>query len=55
MKDILILLFHSKRFIAGFILFLSVLLFALIGPVLNPKNPFQMVGGLFSPPSDEFL
>lgn len=55
MKDILILLFRSKRFISGFVLFLGILSFALIGPVLNPKNPFQMVGGLFSPPSDKFI
>ncbi|HPC77540.1 MAG TPA: ABC transporter permease, partial [bacterium] len=55
MKDIFILLFRSKRFIVGFVLFLAVLSFAIIGPMLNPKNPFQMVGGLFTPPSDKFI
>jgi len=55
MKDIFILLFRSKRFIVGSILFLSVLLFALIGPMLTLKSLFQMVGGLFSPPSDKFI
>jgi len=55
MKEIFILLFRSKRFIIGFTLFISVLSFAFIGPILNPQNPFQMVGGLFSPPSEKFI
>ncbi|MEO0278181.1 MAG: ABC transporter permease, partial [candidate division WOR-3 bacterium] len=55
MKDIIILLIKSKRFISGFILFVFVLTFGLLGPVVYPQDPFKMVGGLFSPPSEKYI
>lgn len=55
MKDLFILLFRSKRFLLGFILFLIILTFAILGPILNPRDPFKMVGGLFNPPSEKFI
>lgn len=55
MKDLFTLLFRSKRFLTGFILFLIILAFGIIGPILNPRDPFKMVGGLFNPPSEKFI
>lgn len=55
MSEIFILLFKSKRFIAGLVMFIAVLLFGLLGPAFNPQNPFQSVGGLYDPPSDKVL
>lgn len=48
-------LFKQKRFLLGFILFMVVLLFGFIGPIINQKDPFETVGGLFNPPSDKYI
>lgn len=55
MREILLLAFRSRRFIAGMTIFILVVLFALIGPAVNPNDPFMMVGGLFNAPSDRFI
>lgn len=55
MKDTITLLLKSKRFIGGFILFLIILAFGILGPIIHPKDPFRMVGGLFSPPSEKYI
>lgn len=34
-------------------MFLAVLCFGVIGPQLTDRNPFQMAGGLFNPPSEK--
>lgn len=48
-------LFKQKRFLLGFILFMIVLLFGFIGPIINQKDPFETVGGLFNPPSNKYI
>ena len=53
MGEILALVLRSRRFIVGAVLFLAVLCFGVIGPRVTDRDPFQMVGGLFNPPSDE--
>ncbi|MCX7845802.1 MAG: ABC transporter permease [Dictyoglomaceae bacterium] len=55
MREIIILLFRSKRFMSGFILFLIILSFGILGPIIYPQDPFRMVGGLFSPPSEKYI
>lgn len=48
-------LFRHKRFILGFVLFVMVLLFGFFGPIINSRNPFDTVGGLFTAPSDKYI
>lgn len=55
MGEVLTLVFRSRRFIIGAVLFLSVLAFGVIGPLVATRDPFQMAGGLFDPPSDEAI
>lgn len=42
--------FHSPKFIVGFLIFVFMLLFALIYPVVSEFEPMQMVGNIFYPP-----
>ena len=51
MGEVLTLLFRSRRFIAGLIMFICVLAFGLFGPFFSDINPFQSVGGLYDSPS----
>jgi ABC-type dipeptide/oligopeptide/nickel transport system permease subunit len=44
MKNTLRQIFHSPKFVAGFVIFLVVLLTLFIYPLFNPGNPLQMVG-----------
>ena len=44
MKNTLRQVFHSPKFVAGFIIFVAVLMFITIYPLFNPGNPLQMVG-----------
>ena len=53
MGEILALVLRSRRFIVGAVLFLAVLCFGVIGPRVTDRDPFQMVGGLFNPPSEK--
>ncbi len=55
MGEVLILVFRSRRFIIGAVLFLSVLAFGVIGPLISDRDPFQMAGGLFDAPSEESI
>mgnify|MGYP003700006701 CR=1 FL=1 len=36
-------------------LFLIIFLFGILGPIFIKKNPFDTVGGLFNPPSKQFI
>ncbi|NLY51563.1 MAG: ABC transporter permease [Firmicutes bacterium] len=55
MGEVLVLVLRSRRFMIGAILFLAVLCFGVIGPRVTDRNPFQMVGGLFNPPSEKAI
>lgn len=55
MLGVLRTLLRSRRFVAGACLFLAVVAFALIGPLVHPGDPFAMVGMLFQPPSRDAI
>ncbi|MBQ4089227.1 MAG: ABC transporter permease [Clostridia bacterium] len=51
MKNTLRQVFHSSKFVAGFIIFMAVLLTMFIYPLVNPGDPLEMIGvGTFAPP-----
>lgn len=51
MKNTLRQVFHSSKFVAGFVIFALLLLTMLIYPLINPGNPLQMIGvGTFAKP-----
>ncbi len=51
MKNTLRQVFHSPKFLVGFIIFVAVLLLAILYPLFNPGNPLQQIGlGTFAPP-----
>ncbi|MGX8684593.1 MAG: ABC transporter permease [Lachnospiraceae bacterium] len=55
MKNTLRQVFHSSKFLVGFIIFLLILLTMWIYPLLNPGNPLEMIGvGTFAPPGTYF-
>ena len=55
MKNTLQQVFHSSKFLVGFIIFLLILLTMWIYPLLNPGNPLEMIGvGTFAPPGTYF-
>ncbi|NLV90814.1 MAG: ABC transporter permease [Firmicutes bacterium] len=51
MAEILTLSFKSRRFVVGFVLFILVLGFAFVGPMIHDQDPTQAVGGLYNAPS----
>ena len=51
MKNTLRQVFHSSKFLVGFIIFVAILLTMFIYPLINPGNPLQMIGvGTFARP-----
>ena len=51
MKKTLRQIFHSSKFVAGFVIFVTILLILFIYPLLNPGDPLQMIGvGTFAKP-----
>lgn len=51
MKNTLRQVFHSSKFVAGFVIFALVLLMMIIYPIFNPGNPLQQIGvGTFAKP-----
>lgn len=51
MKNTLNQIFHSPKFVTGFVIFLTILLILFIYPLFNPGDPLQMIGvGTFAPP-----
>ncbi|MBR4392983.1 MAG: hypothetical protein IKT07_03060, partial [Oscillospiraceae bacterium] len=51
MKNTLRQVFHSSKFLVGFILFGAILLTLWIYPLYNPGNPLEMIGvGTFAKP-----
>ena len=45
----------NRAAVLGLVLWTFVVLLAFVGPFLYPKNPFDMAGGLMTPPGREFL
>ena len=55
MKNTLRQVFHSSKFLAGFIIFAMILLIMWIYPLFNPGNPLEMIGvGTFAHPGTYF-
>ena len=55
MKNTLRQVFHSSKFLTGFIILAVILLTMWIYPLINPGNPLEMIGvGTFSPPGTYF-
>ncbi|HIS84858.1 MAG TPA: ABC transporter permease [Candidatus Faecivicinus avistercoris] len=51
MKNTIRQVFHSPKFLVGFIIFVAILLLTIIYPIFNPGNPLQQIGlGTFAPP-----
>ena len=51
MKNTLRQVFHSSKFVVGFVIFALILLTMFIYPLINPGNPLQMIGvGTFARP-----
>ena len=51
MKNTLRQIFHSSKFVAGFVIFVAILLLIFFYPLFNPGNPLEMIGvGTFSRP-----
>ena len=51
MKNTIRQVFHSSKFVAGFIIFVAILLLIIFYPLFNPGDPLQMIGvGTFAKP-----
>lgn len=51
MKNTLRQIFHSPKFVGGFVIFVAILLILIIYPLINPGDPLQMIGvGTFAKP-----
>ena len=51
MKNTLRQVFHSPKFVGGFIIFVAILLLMIIYPLINPGNPLEQIGvGTFARP-----
>ena len=55
MKNTLRPVFHSSKFVVGFVIFVAILLTMFIYPLFNPGNPLEMIGvGTFARPGTYF-
>ena len=53
MKNTLRQIFHSSKFVAGFVIFVAIILLIIIYPLVNPGNPLEMIGvGTFAKPGN---
>ena len=51
MKNTLRQIFHSSKFVTGFVIFMVILVILLVYPLINPGNPLEMIGvGTFAKP-----
>ncbi len=44
MKNTLRQIFHSPKFVGGFVIFVAILLLMIIYPLINPGDPLEMIG-----------
>ena len=42
--------FRSPKFVAGFVIFVFLLLFSILYPIFSPYGPMEMVGNIFYAP-----
>ena len=55
MKNTIRQVFHSSKFVVGFVIFAAILLMMFIYPLINPGNPLEMIGvGTFAKPGTYF-
>ena len=55
MKNTIRQVFHSSKFVVGFVIFVAILLTLFIYPLFNPGNPLEMIGvGTFARPGTYF-
>ena len=55
MKNTIRQVFHSSKFVVGFVIFVAILLTLFIYPLINPGNPLEMIGvGTFARPGTYF-
>ena len=55
MKNMFRQIFHSPKFVAGFVIFVIILLTMWLYPLINPGNPLEMIGvGTFARPGTYF-
>lgn len=52
MKSQLKQIFHDKKFLLGFIIFITILFVTIVYPILVSYDPLEMVGGLFYKPGN---
>jgi len=51
MKNTLRQIFHSSKFVGGFVIFMTILVIMFVYPLINPGNPLEQIGiGTFAPP-----
>ena len=51
MKNTLRQVFHSPKFVGGFVIFVAILLLMIVYPLINPGNPLEQIGvGTFAKP-----
>lgn len=51
MKNTLRQIFHSSKFVGGFVIFVTILAIMFVYPLINPGNPLEQIGvGTFAPP-----
>ena len=51
MKNTLRQVFHSSKFVTGFVILVAILLLVIIYPIVHPGNPLEMIGvGTFAKP-----
>ena len=51
MKNTIRQIFHSSKFVTGFVIFVAILMTLFIYPIINPGNPLQQLSiGTFAPP-----
>ena len=55
MKNTIRQVFHSPKFVGGFVIFVAILLTMIIYPLFNPGNPLEQIGvGTFAKPGTYF-
>lgn len=55
MKNTIKQVFHSPKFVGGFVIFVAILLTMIIYPLFNPGNPLEQIGvGTFAKPGTYF-
>ena len=55
MKNTLRQIFHSSKFVTGFVIFMLLMVLLVVYPLINPGDPLEMIGvGTFAEPGVYF-